>query len=116
MNELNLVKIATELLLINEDIKFRFQNPKETRITDFELHTFEQLWGNTSGGFEGFGGSAMTNQRTYVFVPFNENSERCIVYFGGRYAYHADYTEDFKEDLRNQNMVGISKMDKYKIV
>lgn len=112
MNELNLVQIAIELLQINENFIFYVSNKRKTRISDFELITFEQTWGSTSGGFEGIGGSAMTNQRTYIFIPFNDD-EKCLVFFGGRFAYKADYCETFKQDLIKQQLVGISKKGKY---
>lgn len=112
MNELSLTQIAIELLHINENFIYYVNNPKKTRVRDFELITFEQVWGNTSGGFEGIGGSAMTSQRTYVFIPFDDD-EKCLVFFGGRFAYHADYCEAFKEDLARQQLVGVSKKGKY---
>jgi hypothetical protein len=69
--------------------------------------------GNTSGGFEGFGGSAMTNQRTYVFVPLTANDEECLVFFGGKFAYHAPYNDVFMEDVTKQNVVGVREKSKY---
>lgn len=112
MNELSLTRMAIELLQINENISCYVNNPRKIRVSDFELETFVQVWGNTSGGFEGIGGSAMTSQRTYVFIPFDDE-EKCLVFFGGRFAYHADYCEAFKEDLARQLLVGVSKKGKY---
>lgn len=116
MNDLNLVDIAIELLQIDRNFHGHLKDPHNNRISDFELYTFEQTWGNTSGGFEGIGGSAMTNQRTYVFIPMTATEqEECLVFFGGRFAYHAPYSEIFINDVRNHNVVGMSKKAKYKI-
>ena len=112
MGELNLVSMARELLQIHENIFCYVKNPAKTRISDFELETFVQTWGSTSGGFEGVGGCAMTPQRTYVFIPFNDD-ENCLVFFGGRYAYSAPYSQAFKNDLQRRNMTGVSTKGKY---
>ena len=115
MNRLNLRDIAIEILRIDQQF---YQNiaplyQKGVRQSDYEMHTFEQMWGNTSGGFEGVGGSAMTTQRTYVFTPFHDKDNMCLVYFGGSFAYAAPWSEKFKEDLKNQNMLGRSSYRRY---
>jgi len=116
VNELNLRDIAIELLQIDRNFYGYLKEPYKNRISDFELYMFEQTWGNTSGGFEGIGGSAMTNQRTYVFIPTTATEqEECLVFFGGRFAYHAPYSETFINDVRNHNVVGVSKKSKYRI-
>jgi hypothetical protein len=115
VNELNLRGIAIELLIIDRDFHFYLKEPSKNRVSDFELYTFEQTWGNTSGGFEGIGGSAMTNQRTYVFVPTTATEkEECLIFFGARFAYHAPYNETLRKDLINHNMAGISQKAKYR--
>ena len=91
---------------------YHITNPK-TRISDFELETFEQCWGNTSGGFEGMGGSATTNQRTYVLIPNGITEDKAFVFFGGRFAYKADFCKAFKEDLQRHQLVGVTNGNKY---
>ncbi len=113
MNELNLVTMARELLSIHENISAYVKNPTKTRVSDFELETFVQTWGNTSGGFGGFGGSAMTSQRTYVFVPMYDDGEKCLVFFGSRFAYKADCCDKFKEDLYKRQISGVAGSGKY---
>lgn len=94
---------------------FNLKDPRKNCVNDFELYTFEQTWGNTSGGFEGIGGRAMTNQRTYVFVPLTATeNEECLVFFGGRFAYHAPCNEIFMNDVRDQNIAGVSQKSKYR--
>ena len=77
-----LTQMAREILSIEEDLPFRFNYQEDVRSTldDFDMYTFEQVWGSTSLGFGGIGGQAMTTARTYVFVPIN-GSRKCFVYF-----------------------------------
>lgn len=110
-----LVGMAREILAIEADLPYRLdydEKPKPT-IDDFELYTFNQIWGSTALGFGGVGGQAMTTARTYVFIPETCN-QKCFVYFGGRFAYKADYCEAFKEDIRNNRMEPVSRAGKYK--
>lgn len=109
-----LTKMARDILAIEEDLPFRFdynEKPYPT-LDDFELYTFDQVWGSTTLGFGGMGGQAITHARTYVLVPTIRN-QKCFVYFGGRFAYKADYCEKFKEDLLNQNMASVAGAGKY---
>ena len=109
-----LTRIARELLMIEEDLSFRLSPEKGQPIADdFEIYTFDQLWGSTALGFDGFGGSAMTTATTYVLVPVGVN-QKCFVYFAGRFAYSADLSEAFKEDLRNHNMEPVYRSGKYR--
>jgi hypothetical protein len=110
-----LTEMARELLAIEADLPYRLDYTENPRpyIDDFELHTFTQLWGSTALGFGGIDGQAMTETRTYVFIPVSCN-QKCFVYFGGRFAYKADYCENLKEDIRKQNMASVSMAGKYK--
>lgn len=103
--ELNLVAIARELLAIHEEFPYHLINAKNHSIADFEMETFVQMWGNTSGGFESMGGCAMTSQRTFVFLPVVDG-EACQVYFGGAYAYSVPLTDMFLNDVRNRSIKG----------
>ena len=109
-----LTKIARELLTIDEDLPFRFKDLYHTRIDDFELYTFEQSWPDTTCGFGGVGGQAITTAITYVFVPVSVD-EKCYVYIGGKFAYSCDWSETFKKDLMNQNVAGKIRAGKYSI-
>ena len=108
-----LTQMAREILSIEADLPFRFGYGDKATVDDFELYTFEQIWGSTALGFGGIGGQAMTSARTYVFVPVTCN-QKCFVYFGGRFAYIADYCEELKEDIRKQQMEPVSRAGKYK--
>ena len=109
-----LTEMARDILSIEADLPFRFNYREGQRVSvdDFELHTFEQVWGSTALGFGGIGGQAMTSARTYVFVPMTCN-QKCLVYFAGRFAYKADWCENFREDVRNQNMAEVNKAGRY---
>ena len=111
MSRLDLVETAMDLLTIYKDIPYRFEH-RETKICDFEMETFTQMWGNTSGGFESIGGCAMTTQRTYVFIPISCN-DNCIVYFEGRFAYSVPYSDIFIKDAKERKVAGCRHMGKY---
>lgn len=123
-----LTQIARELLAIDEDLAGRVLHlqskmPKITvgnvTLTSgephdcYELYTFEQTWGNTSGGFEGIGGCVMTTGRTYVFVPEAGFDDECYVYFGGRFAYSVPYSDEFMEDIKKHSIAGTKSYGRY---
>ena len=110
-----LTALAMEALMINNDIWFRFNDRNNTRVDDFDLHTFEQMWGSTALGFGGMGGQAMTPARTYVFIP-NVDGEDYIVYFAGRFAYKASInSEKFREDMRKGYLEPVYRSGKYSV-
>ena len=111
MNNFSLVRTARDLLNIHEDIPFRLKG-KYSSSSDFELYDFTQTWGNTSGGFEGWGGDAITNQRTYVLIPENCN-EDCFVYFDGQFAYSVPYSDTFMRDVLDRKVAGKASYKKY---
>ena len=112
-----LTTMARELLEIEEDLPYRFNyNIKPRLIIDnFSLYTFEQVWGSTALGFGGIGGCAMTSARTYVFIP-EVGDQKCFVYFGSRFAYAVDYSEEFFKDVLNHDMASVAESIKYKEV
>ena len=109
-----LVGMAREILAIEADLPYRLDYSEERpTIDDFELYTFNQTWGSTALGFGGVGVQAITEARTYVFVPMNCN-QKCFVYFAGRFAYKADWCEAIWEDIKNQNMAEVIRAGKYR--
>ena len=109
-----LVGMAREILAIEADLPYRLDYTEEhPTIDDFELYTFNQMWGSTTLGFSGVGGQTMTNARTYVFVPVTCH-QKCFVYFAGRFAYQADYCSNLTEDIRSQNMAPVCHAGKYR--
>lgn len=107
-------QMTREILAIVNDLPHRFncnQKPYPT-LDDFGLYLFEQVWGSTALGFEGIGGQAITSARTYVFVP-TSCDERCFVYFGGRFAYAAPYSDVFMADVAAGRMAPVAMSGKY---
>lgn len=104
-----LLKMSSQLVAIYSDIRDRGLDHDEI----LEVCDFDQMWGSTALGFGGFGGQAITQERTYV-IEFNEYP-KALVYFGGRFAYEADLTsEKFREDVRNGRVVSVRESGKYK--
>lgn len=98
-----------ELTAINEDLPKRFKDECSS-VDDFDMYSFEQIWGSTALGF---GGMKCTAATTYVFVPF-DCDEKCFVYFGTGFAYAADCNDKFKEDLRAQCMKPVYQSGAYR--
>lgn len=112
-----LTEMAREILAIEADLPHRFDYSNKLyppTLDDFELHTFEQMWGSTALGFGGIGGQAITKARTYVFIPMVMN-QKCFVYFTGRFAYAVDYSEKFMKDVLKGNVASVSESGKYKV-
>lgn len=101
-----------ELAAINEDLPKRFKNECSS-VDDFDIYSFEQIWGSTALGFGGIGGMKCTAAITYVFVPF-DCEEKCFVYFGAGFAYSADYNDEFKKDLESQCMKPVYQSGVYR--
>lgn len=112
--------MAQEILSIKQTYWFyldhetlKWQNIKNIQDDDFDIDIFEQVWGNTSGGFEGIGGSAMTTQTTYVLIPKFDHD--CLVFFGGKFAYKAPYTKKFRDDVAMGAVKGKGKSGYYRV-
>lgn len=110
-----LTKLAQQILAVEADLPFRFywRRDPETRIDDFEFYIFEQTWSSTALGFGGMGGQAITSGYTVVAVPVTTN-QRCAVYFNGRFAYSADWSDALREDLAEHNMASVAQSYKYR--
>ena len=108
-----LTQTALELLMIEGDLPCRLDYEEvHPTLNDFEIHIFEQTWGSTALGFGGMGGQAMTDARTYVFIPVTAN-QKCFVYFAGRFAYAVPYSETFIKDVINEQMAPVYRRGKY---
>jgi len=104
---MDIINMCRELLAIEQELPNHCLNFGKYFSRDFRMETFEQTWGNTSGGFEKLGGDMMISQRTYVFIP--DVDDLCQVYFGGIYAYSVPVSEQFMEDVRKRSIKGCSK-------
>lgn len=112
-----LLTMAAEAIRIEDDLRFRLKG-KEDMMRDFQdgyydVYVFEQVWGSTALGFGGIGGQAMTSANTYVLGPFGDNA-KYLVYFGGEFAYAADWNDEFQNDFKNHNMESVVHSGKYR--
>ena len=101
-------------------IQERFWNAIKDKLTEeqkkyyheFSMMMFKQTWGSTALGFGGFGGCAMTD--AYTTVVIDMCSDYVGVFFGERIAYIINNpNETFYEDMRNRDMVEVSKSGIY---
>lgn len=84
-------------------IKDELSEEQKKYYPEFEMTMFLQTWGDTSLGFGGIGGQAITS--AYTTVVRDIYSGWCGVFFGERLAYKIkDPNEKFNEDVRNWNM------------
>ena len=80
---------------------------------DFRFTMFCQTWGSTALGFDGFGGSAMTD--AYTTVVNEINSGWYGVFFGEELAYLIkEPNEIFFEDMHKFQMKPVSGKSAYK--
>ncbi len=68
---------------------------------DIRIHYVGQMWGNTSGGWEGIGGCAMSSYYTCVI----ENSwiGAAFIYYNGKLAYIADMNDKWYELIKEKS-------------
>jgi len=83
-------------------------------IDHLKFYSWQQGWPDTSLGFGGVAGQAMSVAQTVVL----EDEERGIshIYHGGRYAYSCECEENFMNALRNQNFPGQLEKSGLKII
>jgi len=90
--------------------QFRALYGKNFRIfpSDFYVVMFPQSWGDTSCGFGGMGGQAITTAPTVVLT--DENAGVIFVYINFRFAYLVTRPSDyFRECMEKQRFPGASK-------
>ena len=109
-----LIRMARQLLIINEDLPCRLDYARDRRISvdDFEIYIFEQTWGSTSLGFGGIGGQTITSENTYVFVPLNCD-QKCFIYFGSKFAYEVEWSDVLMQDVLAHKVEPVNKHRKY---
>lgn len=80
---------------------------------DFRLYMFPQTWDDTSLGFGGIGGQAITTAYTTVIIESNNNY--CGVFFNERLAYVIKNPNSmFWEDIQKHKMSDVAHSGKYK--
>lgn len=112
---MNLTKMARQLLAISNDLRSR----RKVAGVDHdvgELYDFDQVWPSTALGFPGIGGSRLTTERTFVFIPrgeYGEYGDRAFVYFGDRYAYECGINKTFWRHINENRMVPVNEKERY---
>lgn len=104
---MQLLKMARELITITEYLRDKYG----IYYAEGDLFDFDELWGSTTLGFGGVGGSAMIWARTYVFIP--KGIEEAYVFFGDRFAYKTTMNDRFWEDVKNCQMASVMESGKY---
>jgi hypothetical protein len=66
---------------------------------EISLHVVPQTWGNTSGGWEGIGGSTMT--KSYTVIIENPFFNFSCIYYNGKLAYICEMDDLYKEHMTN---------------
>lgn len=85
---------------------------KSLFLGEFRCNLFPQMWGSTTLGFSGIGGSAMTE--AYTTVCNIDNTEVYGVFFGEKLAYVVKNPNDrFFVDLREHNMASQDEVERY---
>ncbi len=101
----------------NTKIVKRTENTWMTQVefsywNDVNLHIIKQSWSNTSGGWEGIGGSAITTSHTIII----ENSwfGFACVYYHGKLAYICEMDEKYNiyRESGYRNLPGCSSCKK----
>jgi len=75
------------------------------------LYSFSQTWSNTSLGWGGVSGQAMTTAQTVVFLY--ELTNTVCVYIGGKFAFLIDpIGKNFWSDVKNHRIKGVADAEK----
>lgn len=85
---------------------------RKVREEDIDVIYFKQMWGSTSLGFGGIGGSAMTQAYTTVILL----QDRAYIYFGGDFCYSCKIDEQFLEFLKTRSMPGVHEQKRYPLL
>ena len=79
-----------------------------------DIIIFKQTWASTALGFDGMGGTAMTDAYTTVLRRGNS----WFVFFGGRFAYKVTNNDKvFKEDMKNKQLRSVKEaQERYNLI
>jgi len=76
--------------------------------SEISVHHFPQLWPSTSGGWGGFGGSAMSTY--YTTAIHNPKFGIIAVFYQGRLAYCMKNTKAALDSLREESLPGMDNL------
>lgn len=84
---------------------------------DINLHLVSQMWSNTSCGWEGIGGSAMSS--AYTLIIESKWFNLVFVYYRGKLAYICENDEKY-ESVKQKHFIGLpgynSCLDKLTVI
>jgi hypothetical protein len=92
------LKAFWETRIINLDTR----NADYRRWIDINVSLINQMWSNTSGGWEGMGGSMMTH--SYTVIIENRNYGMACIYYSGKLAYICE-TDDKYDAFRENSFI-----------
>lgn len=75
------------------------------------VYSWPQSWPNTSMGFGGICGQAISEAQTVLLICH----DGMHVFHGGRYAYTTDRSPEFDEAFRNHRLPGKSEPKKFSV-
>ena len=67
---------------------------------EINFHMVKQTWGNTSGGWQGIGGSAMTS--AYTVIIENDWYGFACIYYNGKLAYICEMDEKYTDYMSKE--------------
>lgn len=73
--------------------------PGYSKWKEISLHIVRQVWGNTSCGWEGVGGSAMTAD--YTMIIENNHYKLAFIYYQNSLAYVCKMDDAYKEYIKD---------------
>lgn len=108
-----------------DEIEYDYRKPgtqetekrtRRLRIDEMEVIMFPQTWSDTSLGFGGMAGQAMS--AAYTVIVTSRISSECLVYVGGRLAHKASrkFQTGYKllqEDIAAQSVKGGAQRNAY---
>jgi len=83
----------------------RLKNVSVSTWCKIDLHIINQLWGNTSRGWEGIGGSAMSE--SYTVVIENSITRLAFIYYDGKLAYICVMDESYVGYRTSKRVVSV---------
>ena len=94
--------------IVKRETSTHFTGNEYGQWKEINLHVIPQTWGNTSGGWQGIGGSAMTKR--YTVIIENHFYGFSCVYYNGELAYICEIDDLYKEHMATgyRTMPGMS--------
>lgn len=83
--------------IVKRETSTHFTGSEYQQWKEINLHVVPQTWGNTSGGWQGIGGSAMTKR--YTVIIENHFYGFSCVYYSGELAYICEIDDMYKEHM-----------------